>query len=204
MGSSDQSPPLPAAGDALLGVFQALANPHRLRVLQLLLDGRNYVSQIARELEISRALLQIHLRKLEQAGLVSSTLELSGDGKSMKFYEVVPFSWNLTPHIIGSAAATLTVANTWGEVDMADSGMWWTFGSLAFVFLFIAVILWPITSIWKSRAGLKKEQEYRDLSDRSLRTLEGYERESRELLSRVTNLNGRVEVLEKLLAEVDW
>jgi hypothetical protein len=86
---------------------------------------------------------------------------------------------------------------------MADSGMWWTFGSLAFVFLFIAVILWPITSIWKSRAGLKKEQEYRDLSDRSLRTLEGYERESRELLSRVTNLNGRVEVLEKLLAEVD-
>jgi len=112
MGSSDQSPPLPAAGDALLGVFQALANPHRLRVLQLLLDGRNYVSQIARELEISRALLQIHLRKLEQAGLVSSTLELSGDGKSMKFYEVVPFSWNLTPHIIGSAAATLTVANT--------------------------------------------------------------------------------------------
>jgi len=86
---------------------------------------------------------------------------------------------------------------------LADSGMWWTFGSLAFVFLVIAVILWPITSIWKSRAGLKKEQEYRDLSDRSLRTLEGYERESRELLSRVTNLNGRVEVLEKLLAEVD-
>jgi hypothetical protein len=81
--------------------------------------------------------------------------------------------------------------------------MWWTFGSLAFVFLFVAAILWPVTSIWKARVGLKKEQEYRELSDRSVRSLEGSEREVRELRSTVTNLNGRVEVLEKMLAEVD-
>jgi hypothetical protein len=86
---------------------------------------------------------------------------------------------------------------------MADSGMWWTFGSLAFVFLFVAAILWPVTSIWKARAGLKKEQEYRDLSDRSVRSLEGSEREVRDLRTTVTTLNGRVEVLEKMLAEVD-
>jgi hypothetical protein len=86
---------------------------------------------------------------------------------------------------------------------MIDSGMWWTFGSLAFVFLFVAAILWPVTSIWKARVGLKKEQEYRELSDRSVRSLEGSEREVRELRSTVTNLNGRVEVLEKMLAEVD-
>jgi predicted transcriptional regulator len=98
-------------GDELLGVFQALANPHRLRVVKLLVEGRNYVSQMARELQISRALLQIHLRKLEHAGLVSSTLELSDDGKSLKFYDVTSFSWILTPDIIGSAAATLTVAD---------------------------------------------------------------------------------------------
>jgi hypothetical protein len=85
---------------------------------------------------------------------------------------------------------------------MADSGMWWTFGSLAFVFLFAAVILWPVTSIWKARAGLKKEQEYRDLSDRSVRTLEGYERESHDMASQLTDLNGRVAVLEKMLADV--
>jgi hypothetical protein len=88
-------------------------------------------------------------------------------------------------------------------MDMADSGMWWTFGSLAFVFLFVAAILWPVTSIWKARAGLTKEQEYRDLSDRSVKSLEGSEREVRELRSTVTDLNGRVEVLEKMLAEVD-
>ncbi len=86
---------------------------------------------------------------------------------------------------------------------MADSGMWWTFGSLAFVFLLAAVILWPVTSIWKSRAALNKEQEYRQLSDRSVRSLEGSDRELRELRSTMTALNGRVDVLEKMLAEVD-
>ena len=86
---------------------------------------------------------------------------------------------------------------------MIESGMWWTFGSLAFVFLFVAAILWPVTSIWKARVGVKKEQEYRELSDRSVRSLEGSEREVRELRSTVTTLSGRVEVLEKMLAEVD-
>jgi hypothetical protein len=86
---------------------------------------------------------------------------------------------------------------------MADSGMWWTFGSLAFVFLLVAVVLWPVTSIWKSKAALRKEQEYRELSDRSVRSLEGSDRDLRELRSTVTTLNGRVEVLEKMLAEVD-
>jgi len=88
-------------------------------------------------------------------------------------------------------------------MDMTDSGMWWTFGSLAFALLFIAAILWPVTSSWKARAGLTKEEEYRELSDRSARSLEGSELEIREMRSTVVILNGRVEVLEKLLAEVD-
>jgi hypothetical protein len=86
---------------------------------------------------------------------------------------------------------------------MANSGMWWTFGSLAFVFLLLMAVVWPVTSIWKARVGLKKEQEYRDLSDRSVRSLEGSEREIREMRSTVIRLNGRVEILEKMLAEVD-
>jgi predicted transcriptional regulator len=110
-----QSDLLPLSGDELLVALQALANPHRLRVLRVLVEGRNYDSQIARELRISRPLLQIHLRKLEQAGLVSSVLEISEDGKSMKFYDVTPFSWSLTPSLIAAAAATLTVAEREGE-----------------------------------------------------------------------------------------
>ena len=115
MRTPGQSPPLPVSGDELLGVLQALANPHRLRVVRVLVEGRNYVSQIARELQISRPLLQIHLRKLEQAGLVTSELELSEEGKSMKYYDVTPFAWQLTPNLIATAAATLTVAEREGE-----------------------------------------------------------------------------------------
>jgi DNA-binding transcriptional ArsR family regulator len=94
-------------GDDLLQVLATLANPHRLRIVAALAEERNYVSQLARELEISRALLQVHLRKLQAAGLVSGVLELSDDGKAMKFYQVTPFALQLTPQAIRAAARTL-------------------------------------------------------------------------------------------------
>jgi predicted transcriptional regulator len=95
-------------GDALLKVLATLANPHRIRVVAALAGERNYVSQLARDLGISRALLQVHLRKLEAAGLVSASVEVSEDGKAMKFYEVAPFALNLTPEAIRTAARTLS------------------------------------------------------------------------------------------------
>jgi predicted transcriptional regulator len=94
-------------GDELLRVLATLANPHRLRVVAALAAERNYVSQLARELDISRALLQVHLRRLEAAGLVSADIEVSKDGKAMKFYEVTPFMVRLTPQTIMAAARTL-------------------------------------------------------------------------------------------------
>jgi len=94
-------------GDELLQVLATLANPHRMRVVAALAEERNYVSRLARELGISRALLQVHLRKLEAAGLVSATIEVSQDGKAMKFYEVAPFAVQLTPETIMVAARSL-------------------------------------------------------------------------------------------------
>ena len=94
-------------GNELLRVLATLANPHRLRVVAALAEERNYVSQLARQLGISRALLQVHLRKLEAAGLVSAAIEVSEDGKAMKFYEVAPFALQLTPKTIMVAARTL-------------------------------------------------------------------------------------------------
>jgi predicted transcriptional regulator len=94
-------------GDRLLRVLATLANPHRLRVVAALAGERNYVSQLARDLGISRALLQVHLRKLETAGLVSADIEVSEDGKAMKFYEVTPFALHLTPKTIMTAARSL-------------------------------------------------------------------------------------------------
>src|SRR5450432_4247154 len=94
-------------GDRLLRVLATLANPHRLRVVAALAGERNYVSRLARDLGLSRALLQVHLRKLEAAGLVSASVEVSEDGKAMKFYEVTPFALLLTPETIQIAARTL-------------------------------------------------------------------------------------------------
>ncbi len=95
-------------GNDLLLLLAALANPHRLRVLASLTGGRNYVSQLARDLGMSRTLLHLHLQKLEAAGLVRGELELSSDGKAMKFFEIAPFAIALTPESIKEAARTLT------------------------------------------------------------------------------------------------
>ncbi len=94
-------------GGELLQVLATLANPHRLRVVAALAAERNYVSQLARDLDISRALLQVHLRKLQAAGLVSADVEVSPDGKAMKYYEVTPFALRLTPQSISAAVRTL-------------------------------------------------------------------------------------------------
>ena len=96
------------SGDELLRVLATLANPHRMRVVAALAEERNYVSRLARDLGISRALLQVHLRKLQAAGLVSASIEVSADGKAMKFYEVAPFALHLTPESIMTAARTLS------------------------------------------------------------------------------------------------
>jgi DNA-binding transcriptional ArsR family regulator len=100
---------LPTAGDQLLAMLAALANPHRLRIVAALTaGGRNYVSQLAREIGISRPLLHLHLQKLEDAGLVTSRLELSRDGKALNYFEVNDFGFELTPAAIAEAAKSLT------------------------------------------------------------------------------------------------
>jgi DNA-binding transcriptional ArsR family regulator len=96
-------------GDLLLARLAALASPHRLRILAALtVEGRNYVSRLARDLGISRPLLHLHLQKLEEAGLVTSKLELSSDGKALNYFEVADFAIPLTPALIAEAATTLS------------------------------------------------------------------------------------------------
>ncbi|WEV26974.1 winged helix-turn-helix domain-containing protein [Streptomyces sp. 71268] len=108
------SAPVPT-GDELLKILGALGNPHRMRIIQALTGGRNYVSRLARDLGISRPLLHMHLQRLEAAGLVVGSLELSEDGKAMKFFEVAPFVYRLTPEAVAAAAASLTEAGAAAE-----------------------------------------------------------------------------------------
>ncbi len=95
-------------GDELLAVLSALDNPLRLRIIAALQRRESYVSELARELEMSRPLLHMHLGKLEAAGLVRRRHEVSEDGKALSYFSVVPFDERLTPDTIVKAVETLT------------------------------------------------------------------------------------------------
>jgi predicted transcriptional regulator len=94
-------------GDQLLAMLNALANPHRLRILAALSERQVYVSELARELGMSRPLLHMHLKQLERAGLVVGRHEVSADGKALRYFEVAAFSEELTPERIAAAVQTL-------------------------------------------------------------------------------------------------
>ncbi|MFJ8075768.1 ArsR/SmtB family transcription factor [Streptomyces sp. NPDC096176] len=107
-------------GDQLLKILSALGNPHRMRIVAALLDGRNYVSRLARELGIGRPLLHMHLQRLEAAGLVVGELELSDGGKAMKYFELTPFCLTLTPDVVAAAARTLPDEEKDAEKEKKD------------------------------------------------------------------------------------
>jgi ArsR family transcriptional regulator len=50
----------------------------------------------------------MHLQRLEAAGLVAGRLELSSDGKAMKYFEVTDFDLRITASTLAEAAETLT------------------------------------------------------------------------------------------------
>jgi DNA-binding transcriptional ArsR family regulator len=89
--------------EELLAVLTALAHPLRLRVIAELAGGRVHVSELARRLDMSRPLLYMHLDRLEKAGLVRGNLELSSDGKAMKYYELAPFEVRITADTVIAA-----------------------------------------------------------------------------------------------------
>jgi predicted transcriptional regulator len=96
-------------GDQLLKVLEALSNPYRLKILAVLYKERQYVSQLARQLGISRPLLYLHLQKLEDADLIKGHHEISEDGKAMKYFELIPFSLPIDESLIASVAESVTI-----------------------------------------------------------------------------------------------
>ncbi len=59
-----------APGDAVAAVFAAVADPNRLRLLLLLLDGERCVTQCVEHTGLVQSLVSKHLAKLVDAGLV--------------------------------------------------------------------------------------------------------------------------------------
>jgi len=92
--------------EELLATLTAIAHPFRLRIIAELAGGRVHVSELARRLGMSRPLLYMHLDRLEKAGLVRGSLELSDDGKAMKYFELVPFDLRVTAETVVEALAS--------------------------------------------------------------------------------------------------
>lgn len=90
-------------GAELLALFGAVGHVQRLRVLAALQEGRVHVSELARRLGLSRPLLYMHLDRLEKAGLVAGELELSDEGRAMKYFHLVPFDLHITIDVIAAA-----------------------------------------------------------------------------------------------------
>jgi predicted transcriptional regulator len=80
-----------------------------------------HVSELARRLGMSRPLLYMHLDKLEKAGLVAGQLELSEDGKAMKYFELAPFDLHLNAETIISALRDNAGAEG-DDVDTQETG----------------------------------------------------------------------------------
>jgi DNA-binding transcriptional ArsR family regulator len=91
--------------EELLAMLTAIAHPLRLRIIAELSGGRVHVSELARRLGMSRPLLYMHLDRLEKAGLVTGSLELSEDGKAMKYLELLPFEVSVTAETVVRALA---------------------------------------------------------------------------------------------------
>ena len=91
--------------EELVAMLTAIAHPLRLQIIAELAGGRVHVSELARRLGMSRPLLYMHLDRLEKAGLVTGHLELSDDGKAMKYFELVPFEMRITAETVVRALA---------------------------------------------------------------------------------------------------
>ena len=98
--------------EQLAQLFDALPHPVRVQVLAQLACRREYVSELARILGISRPLLYMHLQKLEAAGLVRGSLQQAVDVKAMKFFDFVPFRIRLSPEELASLDTTQVIRFT--------------------------------------------------------------------------------------------
>ncbi|MDP8023559.1 MAG: ArsR/SmtB family transcription factor [Nitrososphaeria archaeon] len=82
--------------------LDALGHPIRLKIIALLKqNGEMHMALLASKLGVNRALVKIHMKKLEQAGLVKSRIELiPGQAKALRIYELVDFRITVDPETI--------------------------------------------------------------------------------------------------------
>jgi len=62
-----------------------------MTIIAALSEKRKYTSELVRELEISRPLLCLHLRNLEEMGILKGKTELGKGNRARRYYELCDF-----------------------------------------------------------------------------------------------------------------
>ena len=89
--------------------FEALGDPHRRTILELLGEGEGSVQQLADRMPISRPAVSRHLRLLKEAGLVTDRAE--GTRRLYRLHDEGPAAVRAyLEQVWGEAAARFTIA----------------------------------------------------------------------------------------------
>ena len=83
--------------DELAALLNTLGNKHSLAILAELADGEQYVSELAEKIGISRPLLYLHLKKLENVGLAEGEIRHFDEPPyTKKYYRANDFHIDMT------------------------------------------------------------------------------------------------------------
>lgn len=73
-------------------IGEALAHPLRIQLLYMLSEKERYTYELSKNLNLSRQVIDLHLKRLEKAGFVESNLRLEeNDSRTKKFYRLKNF-----------------------------------------------------------------------------------------------------------------
>ena len=82
--------------EQIVYICEALAHPVRIQLLYMLSENERYIYELAKELKLSRQVVDLHLKRLEKAGFVESDLRLEeNDMRAKKFFRLKEFDVKL-------------------------------------------------------------------------------------------------------------
>jgi len=88
--------------EELDSVLQVIENPVRRRIIKRISQGPSYALQLSKELGLGQPLVAKHLSIMEEAGLLTSTVESSPNGPQRKRYSLaksVTITMDLAPNL---------------------------------------------------------------------------------------------------------
>ncbi|MCC7576306.1 MAG: winged helix-turn-helix domain-containing protein [Methanomethylovorans sp.] len=82
--------------EQIVYIGMALAHPVRIQLLYMLSEKERYIYELAKDLNLSRQVVDLHLKRLEKAGFVESDLRLEeNDMRAKKFFRLKEFDVKL-------------------------------------------------------------------------------------------------------------